>query len=85
MKDKNINFLICPTVHGCAPKIDEVEKPDLNLIWTYLHSPTVTHPMGLDKVNKLPVGVTLVGQKYSDKIFFQLIDAYFNNIKSYND
>ena len=85
MKEKKIDFILCPTVHGCAPKLGEVEKPDLNLIWTYLHLPTVTLPMGLDKVNKLPVGVTLVGQKYTDKILFQLIDACFNNIRKHHD
>jgi len=55
------------------------EKPDLNLIWTYLHLPTVTLPMGIDKLNKLPVGVTLIGRKYTDKNLFRLIDTCFNN------
>lgn len=81
MKENKIDFIVCPTVYGCAPKLDEVEKPDLNLIWTYLHLPTVTIPMGLDKVNQLPVGVTLVGQKYSDKILFQLVNSLYSNYK----
>ena len=38
-----------------------------------------------DKVNKLPVGITLVGQKYSDKIVFQLIDSLYNNLYKYHD
>lgn len=80
MKENKIDFIVCPTVYGCAPKLNEVEKPDLNLIWTYLHLPTVTIPMGLDKVNKLPVGITLVGQKYSDKILFQLVNSLYNNL-----
>jgi Asp-tRNA(Asn)/Glu-tRNA(Gln) amidotransferase A subunit family amidase len=85
MKENKIDFIVCPTVHGSAPKINEDEKPDLNLIWTYLHLPTVTLPIGMDKVNKLPVGVTLVGQKYTDKFLFQLIDTCFNNEKKYYD
>ena len=39
----------------------------------------------MDKVNKLPVGVTLVGLKYTDKFLFQLIDTCFNNEKKYYD
>ncbi|MDB0053300.1 amidase [Alphaproteobacteria bacterium] len=85
MKENKIDFIVCPTVYGCAPKIDEDEKPDLNLIWTYLHVPTVTLPIGKDKLNKLPLGTTLVGQKYSDKFLFELADKCFNNEKNNND
>ncbi len=84
MKENKIDFIVCPTVYGCAPKIGKNEKPDFNLIWTYLHLPSVTLPLGLNKSNNLPIGVTLVGQKYFDKFLFQLISNYFNDEKLIN-
>jgi len=42
--------------------------------------PTVTLPLGMSKMNKLPVGITLVGRKYSDKSLFQMVDNFFSGV-----
>lgn len=46
--------------------------PDANLIWTYLGLPTATIPV-LKGENGLPIGVSVVGGKYHDKLLLDFL------------
>ncbi|MDP3301512.1 MAG: amidase [Sulfuricurvum sp.] len=48
------------------------DTPDANLIWTYLGLPLATIPV-LQGKNGLPIGVSVVAQKYNDKLLLDFL------------
>ena len=64
------DVLLVPCVPGEAPKgLGATGDPSMQAIWTALHTPTMTLPTyrGPDD---LPVGIQLVGRRYSDDQLF---------------
>jgi Asp-tRNA(Asn)/Glu-tRNA(Gln) amidotransferase A subunit family amidase len=57
--------ILTPAAPGPAPKgFGSTGSPIFNGLWTYLGLPTVSLP--LLEVDRLPVGVQLVGPRYDD-------------------
>lgn len=69
---KDVDFLVLPTTANEAPKSDQPEPKDSSLIWTMTGCPSVTLPL-LEGANGLPVGVTVVGPKYSDMQLLEFV------------
>lgn len=59
------DFYILPATAGEAVPVDSSEPADSSLIWTLTGCPSLTLPL-LKGKKGLPVGVTIVGPKYSD-------------------
>lgn len=53
--------------------------PDANLIWTYLGLPVATIPV-LKGRNNLPIGISVVAQKYNDKLLLEFLE-YLSHIQ----
>jgi Asp-tRNA(Asn)/Glu-tRNA(Gln) amidotransferase A subunit family amidase len=64
------DVLLVPCVPGEAPKgLEATGDPNMQAIWTALHTPTMTLPTHRGPSN-LPVGIQLVGQRYEDDRLF---------------
>ncbi|QQG36307.1 MAG: amidase [Micavibrio aeruginosavorus] len=59
------DFFLLPSTAGEAPAVGTDEPRDSSLIWTLTGCPVLSLPL-LQGENGYPVGVTLVGPKYSD-------------------
>ena len=62
---EDIDFMVLPTTAGEAVATDESEPNDSSLIWTLVGVPSLSLPL-LKGKNGHPVGVTVIGPKYSD-------------------
>lgn len=61
----DVDFMILPTTADEAVGVDEAEPRDSSLIWTLTGVPSLSLPL-LKGQNGQPVGVTVIGPKYSD-------------------
>ena len=71
-----VDFMLVPSVANQAPQIGSLEPQDPSLIWTLLGIPVMTLPV-LNGTGGLPVGLTILGPKYSD---YSLHDFSFKHI-----
>ena len=63
---EEFDVLLVPCVPGEAPKgLDATGDPNMQAIWTALHTPAMTLPTHRGP-NNLPVGIQLVAQRYDD-------------------
>ena len=63
---KDVDALLTPSALGEAVRLEEGHgDPIFNVIWSALHAPVINIP-GLVGPNDLPVGLSLVGPRYSD-------------------
>lgn len=65
------DFFLLPSTSGEAPSVGTEELRDSSLIWTLTGCPALSLPL-LQGENDYPVGVTLVGPKYSDMNLLEL-------------
>jgi Asp-tRNA(Asn)/Glu-tRNA(Gln) amidotransferase A subunit family amidase len=62
-----LDVLITPSAPGEAPKgLEWTGDPAFNYIWTSLHVPCVTVPVGTGP-NGLPLGIQIVGREGDDR------------------
>lgn len=73
---EDFDFLITFSVAGEAPLKGELEPRDGSLIWTYLGIPVINLPF-LKGKNGLPLGLSLIGKKYSDYQLLSLAKRLF--------
>lgn len=65
--DHNIDFWICPSTVGAAPKgLESTGDPVMNLPWTQAGLPAINVPAGKNK-SGLPLGLQVVGNWYKDE------------------
>jgi Asp-tRNA(Asn)/Glu-tRNA(Gln) amidotransferase A subunit family amidase len=65
--DHNIDFWICPSTLGAAPKgLESTGDPIMNLPWTQAGLPAINLPAGKDRDN-LPLGLQVIGNWYKDE------------------
>jgi Asp-tRNA(Asn)/Glu-tRNA(Gln) amidotransferase A subunit family amidase len=65
--DHNIDFWICPSTVGAAPKgLESTGDPVMNLPWTQAGLPAINLPAGKNK-SGLPLGLQVVGNWYKDE------------------
>jgi Asp-tRNA(Asn)/Glu-tRNA(Gln) amidotransferase A subunit family amidase len=65
-----LDVLLTPCVPGEAPQgLGATGDPNMQAIWTALHTPTITLPTRRGP-NNLPVGIQLVAQRYDDDRLF---------------
>lgn len=68
---ENCDFFMLPSTSGEAPMIGTEELHDSSLIWTLTGCPVLSLPL-IQGESGYPVGVTLVGPKYSDMNLLEL-------------
>jgi Asp-tRNA(Asn)/Glu-tRNA(Gln) amidotransferase A subunit family amidase len=67
---EGLDVLLVPCVVGEAPKgLDYAGDPNMQAIWTALHTPSMTLPTHRGP-NNLPVGIQLVAQRFDDDRLF---------------
>ncbi len=71
----DFDFLFLPTTSGEAPALGELERKDSSLIWTLLGFPMVSVPI-MKGASGLPVGLTVVGRKYSDYELLKYVQKF---------
>lgn len=69
------DFLVTPSTASVAPRIGEREKDDTCLIWTFLGYPVLSVPAFWSSDHNLPVGLQLVGPRYSDLALLEFGDT----------
>ena len=81
-----------PTTASVAYKKDTkyIDKPDLNLLYTYLHLPIAYIPLWFEENLNLPFGLAVTTQRYNDPFLidqFKFISSLFkqNDGNKYND
>ena len=78
-----IDFIICPSAQSAAPKgLDTTGSADFNMAWTSLHCPVVSLPVALEKNTGLPLGLQVVGARYSDDRLINFAEAVFKCLTS---
>jgi len=65
--ENNIDYLLNPTTYGIAPKLNQKDKNDLNLLFTYCHVPQINIPLWVDNEHNMPFGCTLAAKKFDDQ------------------
>jgi Asp-tRNA(Asn)/Glu-tRNA(Gln) amidotransferase A subunit family amidase len=92
MDKNNIDLIMSPSTASVAYKKDEkyIDKPDLNLLYTYLHLPIAYIPLWFDKNLNLPFGLAITTKRYNDLFLidqFKFISSLFkqNEGNKYND
>lgn len=69
---KDVDALLTPSAPGEAVKFEEGHgDPIFNVIWSALHAPVINIP-GLVGPNDLPIGLSLVGPRYSDALILSV-------------
>lgn len=68
---QNFDFIITPSTASVAPELNEKEKKDSCLIWSFLGYPAISLPMFMDSNLNLPFGLQIVAKKFDD---FCLLD-----------
>jgi Asp-tRNA(Asn)/Glu-tRNA(Gln) amidotransferase A subunit family amidase len=64
---EGLDVLVTPSAPGEAPAgLDWTGDPAFNFIWTSLHVPCVTVPVGVGP-NGLPLGIQVVGRRGEDR------------------
>ena len=78
-----VDFIICPSAQSAAPKgLDSTGSADFNMAWTSLHCPVVSLPVALEKNTGLPLGLQVVGARYSDDRLIKFAEAVFKCLTS---
>jgi Asp-tRNA(Asn)/Glu-tRNA(Gln) amidotransferase A subunit family amidase len=67
----NYDFLVTPSTASAAPTLNETEKDDTCLIWTFLGYPVLSIPLFMNSESNLPFGLQIVAKKFDD---FSLLD-----------
>ena len=66
MNHNDIDFWICPSTLGSAPKgLDSTGDPVMNLPWTQIGFPAINLPSGKN-AQGLPLGLQVVGKRDAD-------------------
>ena len=69
---KDVDALLTPSAPGEAVKFEEGHgDPIFNVIWSALHAPVINIP-GLVGPPDLPIGLSLVGPRYSDALILSV-------------
>lgn len=61
----DIDFILCLSSNESAPKVESQFQDDYNFLWTLLWLPVLNLPHLCDEY-KMPVGISIVGKRYSD-------------------
>ena len=78
-----VDFIICPSAQSAAPKgLDSTGSADFNMAWTSLHCPVISLPVALEKNTGLPLGLQVVGARYSDDRLINFAEAVFKCLTS---
>ena len=92
MNKNSIDLIMSPTTASVAYKKDTkyIDKPDLNLLYTYLHLPIAYIPLWFEENLNLPFGLAVTTQRYNDPFLidqFKFISSLFkqNDGNKYND
>ena len=73
-----VDFVICPSAQSAAPQgLDSTGSADFNMAWTSLHCPVISLPVALEKNTGLPLGLQVVGTRYSDDRVIKFAEAVF--------
>ena len=73
-----VDFVICPSAQSAAPKgLESTGSADFNMAWTSLHCPVISLPVALEKDTGLPLGLQVVGTRYSDDRLIKFAEAVF--------
>ena len=74
----NYDLILSISTSGEAPTlIQPEEKPDTALIWTYVHTPSLSFPIAKGP-NNMPVGIQLVSKRYNDYKLLSFIEHLEN-------
>jgi Asp-tRNA(Asn)/Glu-tRNA(Gln) amidotransferase A subunit family amidase len=77
--ENSIDFLLCPSSDGSAPKLQEPSSHrDRNLLWTLTWLPVITVPQ-FRCPDGLPFGYQVVGPRYNDYRMFEFIEHLVAN------
>ena len=63
---KNYDFLVTPSTGSAAPLLNNSEKYDTSLIWTFFGAPSISLPIFCSKEKNLPFGLQIVSSRYND-------------------
>ena len=75
---KGVDFVICPSAQSAAPKgLESTGSADFNMAWTSLHCPVISLPVAQEKDTALPLGLQVVGTRYSDDRLIKFAKAVF--------
>ena len=75
---KGVDFVICPSAQSAAPKgLESTGSADFNMAWTSLHCPVISLPVAQEKDTALPLGLQVVGTRYSDDRLIKFAEAVF--------
>ena len=75
---KGVDFVICPSAQSAAPKgLESTGSADFNMAWTSLHCPVISLPVASEKDTALPLGLQVVGTRYSDDRLIKFAEAVF--------
>ena len=73
-----VDFIICPSAQSAAPKgLHSTGSADFNMAWTSLHCPVISLPVACEKNTGLPLGLQVVGTRYSDDRLLKFAEAVF--------
>ena len=75
---KGVDFVICPSAQSAASKgLESTGSADFNMAWTSLHCPVISLPVAQEKDTALPLGLQVVGTRYSDDRLIKFAKAVF--------
>ena len=75
---KGVDFVICPSAQSAASKgLESTGSADFNMAWTSLHCPVISLPVAQEKDTALPLGLQVVGTRYSDDRLIKFAEAVF--------
>ena len=63
---KNYDFLVTPSTGSAAPLLNNSEKYDTSLIWTFFGAPSISLPIFCSEGKNLPFGLQIVSSRYND-------------------
>jgi Asp-tRNA(Asn)/Glu-tRNA(Gln) amidotransferase A subunit family amidase len=76
---EDYDLIITPSTAGIAPLIEEQEKPDTCLIWTFLGYPALNIPV-LKGPGGMPVGLQTIAKRFDDYKLLHIADRILSRI-----